>query len=144
MVIFYGPKEKPEAQEFDQKSPEAMTRWGHALPPRRVPLPSRCLVDPLNMRLMPKIPINTKTPKNKPRSGVPPPQASVSMKNQLGSRSATLPDGETITSGHVHHSGGLHDEEGVVHPRGRGYVPIAMCLISLSLVFLIWHDLDVP
>ena len=32
------------------------------------------------------------------------------------------------------HPGALHDEEGVVHPRGWGYVPVAMCLISLSRV----------
>ena len=83
---------------------------------------------------MPKIPINTKTPRKKPRSGVPPPQASVATKNKLGARSGTLPEGETITGGHLHHPCGLHDEEGVVHPRGWGYVPVAMCLISLSRV----------
>ena len=82
----------------------------------------------------PSIPINTKTPRKKPRSGVPPPQASVATKNQSGARSSTLPEGETITGGHLHHPGGLHDKEGVVHPRGRGYVPVAMCLISFSRV----------
>ena len=35
--------------------------------------------------------------------------------------------GESITRGHLHHPGGLHDEEGVVHPRGWGYVLVAMC-----------------
>ena len=29
--------------------------------------------------------------------------------------------------------GQKHDKHGVVHPRGWGYVPVAMCLISLSL-----------
>ena len=77
------------------------------------------------------------------RSGVPPPQASVATKNQSGPCSGTLPEGGSLTGGHLHHPGALHDEEGVVHPRGWGYVPVAMCLISLSLVFLIWHDLDV-
>ena len=66
----------------------------------------------------PKIPINRETPRNKPRPGVPPPQASVATKNQSGARSGTLSEGETITGGHLHHPGGLHDEEGVVHPRG--------------------------
>ena len=42
--------------------------------------------------------------------------------------------GEGITGGHLHHPGGLHDQEGVVHPRGRGFVQVAMCLISLSRV----------
>ena len=61
-----------------------------------------------------------KTPGNKPGSGVPPPQASVATKNQSGARSGTLPKGETITGGHLHHPGALHDEEGVVHPRAEG------------------------
>ena len=52
------------------------------------------------------------------RSGVPPPQASVATKNLSGARSGTLPEGEPITGGHLHHPGALHDEEGVVLPRG--------------------------
>ena len=93
-------------------------------------------------------PIYTYVPKNsrtEPRSGVPPPQASIATKNQSGPCSGTLPEGDPITGGHLHHPGALHDEEGVVHPRGCGYVPVAMCLItlSLSLVFSLWHDLDV-
>ena len=67
------------------------------------------------------------------RSGVPPPQAFVATKKLSGVRSGTLPKGEPITGGHLHHPGAIHDEEGVVHPRGWGYVPVAMCLISLSL-----------
>jgi len=39
-------------------------------------------VDPLAVKPTPKIPINTETPKKKPRLGVPPPQASVATKNQ--------------------------------------------------------------
>ena len=35
---------------------------------------------------------------------------------------------------HLHHPGDLHDEEGVVHPQGWGYVPVAMRLISVSRV----------
>ena len=52
------------------------------------------------------------------RSGVPPPQASVATKNQSGPCSGTLPEGGSLTGGHLHHPGALHDEEGVVHPRG--------------------------
>ena len=52
------------------------------------------------------------------RSGVPPPQASVATKNQSGPCSGTLPEGESLIGGHLHHLGALHDEEGVVHPRG--------------------------
>ena len=55
---------------------------------------------------------------NEDRSGIPPPQASVATKNLLGARSGTLPEGEPITGGHLHHPGAIHDEEGVVHPRG--------------------------
>ena len=67
------------------------------------------------------------------RSGVPPPQASVATKNQSGPCSGTLPEGGSLTGGHLHHPGDLHDQEGVIHPLGCGYVPEAMCLISLSL-----------
>ena len=52
------------------------------------------------------------------RSGVPLPQASVATKNQSGPCSGTLPEGGSLTGGHLHHHGALHDEEGVVHPRG--------------------------
>ena len=45
----------------------------------------------------PKNPINTETPRNIPRSEVPPPQASVATKNQSRPRSGTLPEGEIIT-----------------------------------------------
>jgi hypothetical protein len=89
-------------------------------------------------------PINRETPRNKPRTLTPLPQASVPKKYDLEPCFGTLPNGGIIIGGHLHHPGGLHDEEGVVHPQGWGYVLVAMCLISLSLVFLIWHDLDVP
>ena len=52
------------------------------------------------------------------RSGVPLLQASVATKNQSGPYSGTLPEGGTLTGGHLHHPGALHDEEGVVLPRG--------------------------
>ena len=51
------------------------------------------------------------------RSGVLLPQASVATKNQSGPCSGTLPEGGSLTGGHLH-PGALHDEEGVVHPRG--------------------------
>ena len=52
------------------------------------------------------------------RSGVQPPQASVATKILSGARSGTLPEGRSLTGGHLHHPGALHDEEGVVLPRG--------------------------
>ena len=52
------------------------------------------------------------------RSGVPPPQASIATKNRSGPCSGTLPEGGSLTGGHLHLPGTLHDEEGVVHPGG--------------------------
>ena len=53
------------------------------------------------------------------RLGVPSLQASVATKNQSGPCFDTLPKGGgSLTGGHLHHPGDLHDEEGVVHPRG--------------------------
>ena len=52
------------------------------------------------------------------RSGVPPLQAFVATKNLSGALPGTLPEGGSFTGGHLHHPGALHDEEGVVHPRG--------------------------
>ena len=94
---------------------------GRALPPGHAPLPRGAPVAPptypcthIYLRII-------KLPKTEPRSGVPPLQASVATKNQLGPCSGTPPEGGSLTGGHLHHLGALHDEEGVVHPRGRGY-----------------------
>ena len=106
---------------------------GRAYPPGRTLHSHGPLEAPLTDFFRLYIPIYPKTIKEKDRLGVPPPQASVATKNLSGARSGTLPEGGSLTSGHLHHPGTLHDEEGVVHPRGWGYVPVAMCLISLSL-----------
>ena len=92
--------------------------WGRAHPPRVRPLPRGVPKAPPTYPLHPYIPTYHKTSRTKPRSGVPPPQASVASKNQSGPCSGTMPEGETITYGHLHHPDILHDEEGVVHPRG--------------------------
>ena len=60
------------------------------------------------------MPTYPKTIKNQDRSGVPLPQASIATKNQPGPRSGTLPEGDPITGGHLHHPVAIHDEEGVV------------------------------
>ena len=85
---------------------------GRALHPRGP------LVAPLTDFFRLYIPIYPKTIEEQDRSGVPPPQASVATKNQSGPCSGTLPEGGTLTGGHLHHPGTLQDEEGVVHPRG--------------------------
>jgi len=72
----------------------------------------------LSVKPTPKTPINRETIRNNPRSEVPPMQGSVATENQSRRRSGTLPEGGIITGGHLHHPGGHHNEEGVVHPRG--------------------------
>ena len=84
----------------------------------RAPLPRGTPVAPPKNFLHPYIPTYPKTSRTEPRSGVPPPQTSVATKNQSGPCSGTLPEGDPITGGHLHHPGAIHDEEGVVHPRG--------------------------
>jgi hypothetical protein len=117
------------------EGPEA-SRGGHKVSRRglggRVLLPCGALIAPFCVIPTLKNPINRETHRNNPRTWTPPPQAFVPLKYHLERCSGTLPEGGTITRGHLHHPGGLHDEEEVVHPRGWGYVPVAMCLISLS------------
>ena len=52
------------------------------------------------------------------RSGVPPLQACVATRNLSRALPGTLPEGGSFTGGHLHHPDAIHDEEGVVHPRG--------------------------
>ena len=120
LMIFCGPKEAPEVKELGQESPGLPTRVGGAPTPQGL---GPCLVDnpatpPADVRPTPKNPINTETSREQNRLGVPPPQASVATKNQSGPCSGTLPEGGSLTGGHLHHPDALHDEEGVVHPRG--------------------------
>ena len=87
-------------------------------PPGRTIHPRGPLVAPLTDFFRLYISIYPKNIGEHNRSGVPPPQASVATKNQSGPCSGTLPEGGSLTGGHLHHPGALHDEEGVVHPRG--------------------------
>ena len=91
---------------------------GGAAPLGRAPLPRGPPVAPPTYPLHPYILLYPKTSRTEDRSGVPPPQASVASKNQSGPCSGTLPEGDPITGGHLHHPGALNDEEGVVYPRG--------------------------
>ena len=91
---------------------------GWRAPPWARPLPRGAPVAPPTYPLHPYIPTYPKTSRTEDRSGVPPLQASVATKNQSGPCSSTLPDGGSLTGGHLHDPGALHDEEGVVHPRG--------------------------
>ena len=122
---------------------------GWRMPPYRArPLSRGPLEAPPTFFFRLYIPLYPKTIEDDNRSGVPPPQASVATKNLSGACSGTPQEGGSLTSDHLHYPGAIHDEEGVVHPRGRGYVPVAMCLISLSLSRVLshvplWYDLDV-
>ena len=99
-------------------SNEEGTRQGVCPPPGRALHPRGPLVAPLTDFFRLYIPIYPKTFEEPNRSGVPPPQALVATKNQSGPCFGTLPEGGTLTGGHLHHLDALHDEEGVVHPRG--------------------------
>ena len=85
---------------------------------RARPHPHGPLVTPLTDLFHLYISIYPKNLQEHNRSGVPPPQASVATKNQSGPCSDTLPEGGSLTGGHLHHPGDLHDEEGVARPRG--------------------------
>ena len=91
---------------------------GGGRPPGRGPLPRGQPGGPPRYPLHPYIPTYPKTSRTEDRSGVPSPQASVATKNQSGPWSGTLPEGDPITGGHLHHPGAIHDEEGVVQPWG--------------------------
>ena len=91
---------------------------GHAHPLGRAPLPRGPRFGPPTYPLHPYIPTYRKTSRTEDRSGVLPPQASVATKNLSGARFGTLPEGGSLTGGLLHHPDALHDEEGVVHPRG--------------------------
>ena len=101
-----------------QKIREVLTRVGGAPTPLgRAPLPRGAPVAPPTYSFHPYIPTYPKTSKTEDRSGVPPPQATIATKNQSGPCSGTLPEGDPIIGGHLHHPGAIHDEEGVVHPQ---------------------------
>ena len=101
-----------------QETNEEATRQGRAYPPGRALHPRGPLVAPLTDFFCLYMSIYPKNIGEHHRSGVLPPQASVATKNQSGPFSGTLPEGGSLTGGHLHHPDALHDEEGVVHPRG--------------------------
>ena len=85
---------------------------GRALHPRGP------LVAPLTYFFCLYISIYPKTFRDEDRSGVPLPHTSVATKNLSGALPGTLLEGGSFPGGHLHHPDALHDEEGVVHPRG--------------------------
>ena len=116
--VIFGRKATRETWSPRQENNEGGTRQGAGPPPGHALHPRGPLVAPLTYFFRLYISIYPKTFGEHNRSGVPPPQASVATKNQSGPCSGTLPEGGSLTGGHLHHPGALHDEEGVVHPRG--------------------------
>ena len=108
----------PGDMEFRSEDPRGYQEIGGLPPTVHAP----CLVGPSSTPPTDFFRLYKPTyPKNieyQDRSGVPPPQASVATKNLSGARSGTLPEGEPIAGGHLRHPSAIHDEEGVVHPRG--------------------------
>mgnify|MGYP005843662573 CR=1 FL=1 len=117
--LFFERKQSRRLGVHVRESTRRARGRGHAYPtPRRALHPDGPLVAPLTDFFHLYISIYPKNIGEHNRSGVPPPQASVATKNQSGPCSDTLPEGGSLTGGHLHHPGALHDEEGVVHPRG--------------------------
>ena len=100
-----------EASRWPRGSRARPTPWAR-------PHPHGPLVASLTDLFRLYISIYPKNIKELNRSGVLLLQASEATKNQSGPCSGTLPEGGSLTGGHLHHPGTLHDEEGVVHPRG--------------------------
>ena len=100
-----------------QEPREVLTRVG-APPLGRAPLPRGAPEAPPTYFLHPYILTYPKTSRTYNRSGVSLPEASVATKNQSRPVLAPCRRGESLSGGHLHHPGALHDEEGVVHPRG--------------------------
>ena len=116
--VIFGKKAIQETWSARQGINEERTRQGARPPPGRALHPHGPLVAPLTYFFLLYIPIYPKNFGEPNRSGVPPPQASVATKKHSGPCSGTLPEGGSLTGGHLHHPGALHDEEGVVLPRG--------------------------
>ena len=105
---------------WDLELTSGKLRGGHeagrrACPPGRSPT----LVAPLTTFFHLYMSIYPKNIEGENRSGVPPPESSVATKNQSRPVPAPCRRGESLSGGHLHHPGTLHDE-GIVHPRGWG------------------------
>ena len=124
--LIFGPEVAHGVSKMDQESPGLPTRVGAC------PLPRGQPGGPPTHFFLLYISIYPKTIREHNRSGVPPPEASVAAENQSRPVPAPCQRGQSLSGGHLHHPGALHEEEGVVLPRGWGYVP-ELCVWSLSL-----------
>ena len=87
-------------------------------PPGRALHPREPLVAPLTYFFRLYISIYPKNIREHNRSRVPSPEASVATESQSRPVPAPCRRGQSLSDGHLHHPGALHDEEGVVLPRG--------------------------
>ena len=97
---------------------EATRQGGAPYPPGRAPHRHGPLVAPLTDFFRLYMSIYPKNIREQNRLGVPLPEASVVTENQSRPVPAPCRRGQSLSDGHLHHPGGLHDEEGVVLPRG--------------------------
>ena len=111
--VIFGKKAIQETWSARQGINEEATRQGARPPPSWAPrgFPGR-LLSPIYMSIYPK------NIGEQNRSGVPPPQASVDTENQTRPVPAPCQRGQSLSGGYLHHPDALHDEEGVVLPRG--------------------------
>ena len=116
--VIFGTKSTRWTRTPCQGRKEELTRVGGRLPPWGAPLPHGALVAPLTCFFYLYNSIYPKTSRTHNRSGVPPPEASVATENQSRLVPAPYRRGQFFSGGHLHHPGALHDEEGVVLPRG--------------------------
>ena len=114
--VIFGRKANGWSWTQRQEPREELTRVG--APPRARPLPRGAPEAPPTYFLHPYIPTYRKTSRTEIRLGVPPPEASVATKNQSRPVPAPCRRWQSFSGGHLHHPGALHDEEGVVLPRG--------------------------
>ena len=84
--------------------------WGRAHPPRALPLPRGPRFGPPTYSFHPYIPTYRKTSREDNRSGVPPPEASVATESQSRPVPAPCRRWQSLSVGHLHHPGALHDE----------------------------------
>ena len=117
--VIFGTEAIQETWSRRQGSFEEATRQGGVpYPPGRAHHPRGPLVAPLTDFFRLYMSIYPKNIEEQYRSRVPPPQASVATENQSRPVPAPCRRGESLSGGHIHHPGALHDEEGVVLPRG--------------------------
>ena len=119
---------KPSGELFWNKHNQEDLEWtsrnkqgGHEVggrPPIGRPLSRGPLGRPPTYFFLLYIPIYPETNQEHHETLFPPPQPSVPVRSHLGAFSGAPPEGGSLTSGHLHHPGALHDEEGVVHRRG--------------------------